>query len=168
MCVCSYVRIRIINIIYIFVLCLATFLENSKPTKKKLLNHVVNDVTTCWYDLGVMLLKEDQESRLDVIKDNHNGDNKKCCRDMLWYWLSANTDASWKQLIEALRSDAVHHPVVATKIEKVLSGMCVCTYYTHRHAYMCTYLHTYTHVRMYVRPIIHTYVLITTHIHTCV
>ena len=94
---------------------------NSKPTKEKLLDHVVPHVTPYWYDLGVKLLKEEQESQLDVIEANY-ADDKKCCKKMFWYWISTNTDASWQKLIEALRSPAVELPVVAADIEKMLTG----------------------------------------------
>ena len=81
-------------------------LVNSKPTRNNLLDHVVPYVTPRWYLLGLKLLKEDQESQLDIIESNHAGDNKKCCMDMFRYWLHDNTDATWEQLIEALRSPA--------------------------------------------------------------
>ena len=103
-------------IIVIFVLV------NSKPTKQKILDYVVPYVTPQWYELGVKLLKEDQESQLDVLKLNHVGDNKKCCMEMFWYWLSTNTSATWKQLIGALQSPAVELPVVAADLEKLLTG----------------------------------------------
>ena len=80
-------------------------------------------VSPQWYILGVKLLKEDQESHLDIIKSDHAGDNKKCCIHMFWYWLSTNTSATWKQLIKALQSTAVELPVVAADLEKMLTGM---------------------------------------------
>ena len=95
---------------------------NSRPTKQKLLDHVVPHVTPRWYVLGVRLLKEEQEAQLDVIKSNHAGDIQICCMEMFWYWLSANTDASWQKLIEALRSPTVELPVVATNLEEMLTG----------------------------------------------
>ena len=97
-------------------------LVNSKPTKQKILEHVIPHVIMRWYEIGVYLLKEDQESQLDVIKSDHSGDNKKCCMEMFWYWLSTNTNANWKHLIDALRSPTVELPVVATKLEKTLTG----------------------------------------------
>ena len=97
-------------------------LVKSKPTKKKLLDHVIPHVTSRWYTLGVKLLKEDQESHLDVLKLNHAGDNEMCCMEMFWYWLNSNTDATWEQLIVALRSSAVKLPVVAADLEKMLTG----------------------------------------------
>jgi len=95
---------------------------SSRPTKQKILDYVVPCVSPNWYDLGVKLLKEKQESHLDVIQSNHANDNKKCCKEMFWYWLSTNTNASWQHLIEALRSPAVELPVVAADLEKMLTG----------------------------------------------
>ena len=97
------------------------YLVNSRPTKQKLLDHVVPHVTPRWYVLGVKLLKEEQEAQLDVIKLNHAADNQMCCMEMFWYWLSTNTDASWVQLIEALGSPTVALPVVAANLEEMLS-----------------------------------------------
>jgi len=93
-----------------------------KTNQKKLLDHVIPHVTPCWYKLGVKLLKEEQESHLDIIESNHAGDNEACCLDMFRYWLNTNADASWKLLIEALRSPGVKLPVVAADIEKMLTG----------------------------------------------
>ena len=98
------------------------YLVNSKPTKNKILDHVVPHVTPYWYDLGIKLLREDQDSHLDVIESNHADNKKECCKKMFWYWLSTNTDATWQKLVEALRSPAVELPVVAADIEKMLTG----------------------------------------------
>ena len=59
---------------------------------------------------------------MDVIESNHAGDNETCCMKMFWYWLNSNTDATWEQLIVALRSSAVKLPVVAADLEKMLTG----------------------------------------------
>ena len=101
---------------------------NSKPTRKELLDHVVPHVTTHWYMLGVKLLKDDQASHLDVIKSDHTGDNQMCCMQMFSYWLSSNTDATWNQLIEALKSPVVKLTVVAAEVEKILTGNYNCSY----------------------------------------
>ena len=97
-------------------------LVNSAPTRNKLLDHIVPYVATHWYMLGVKLLKDDQGSHLDVIKSDHSGDNQMCCMQMFSYWLSTNTDATWKQLIQALNSPAVKLTVVAADVEKMLIG----------------------------------------------
>ena len=95
---------------------------DSRPSKKKLLDHVVSRVAPHWYYLGITLLDEDQESHLDVIESSHGSDKKECCIKMFWCWLSTNTSATWKQLVEALRSSAVELPVVAADLEKMLTG----------------------------------------------
>ena len=102
---------------------------NSKPTKNELLDHVVPHVTPRWYVLGLKLLKKDQETQLDIIKSNHAGDNQMCCMEMFWYWLGTNTEASWQQLVEALRSPVVKLPVVAADIEKMFTGIAMASYF---------------------------------------
>ena len=95
---------------------------NSRPTRKKLLDHVVPNVTRHWYILGMKLLREGHESYLDFISLNHANDDKRCCMQMFSNWLSNNANATWKHLIEALRSPAVRLHHVAVEIEKMLIG----------------------------------------------
>ena len=108
-------------------MCTNILTVNSKPTRNELLDHVVPHVATHWYMLGVKLLKDDQASHLDVIKSDHTGDNRMCCMQMFSYWLSTNTDATWKQLIQALKSPAVTLTVVAADVEKMLTGNYICS-----------------------------------------
>ena len=114
MCMCMF-------LLYVCHLNVIVVLVNSKPTKQKILDHVVPYVTNQWYELGIKLLREDQESHLDVIQLNHTGDNRKCCMAMFWYWLSTNSGATWKQLISELQSAAIELPVVAANLEKMLT-----------------------------------------------
>ena len=41
---------------------------------------------------------------------------------MFNYWLETDADASWQQLIDALRSPVIELPVVAADVEKILTG----------------------------------------------
>ena len=41
---------------------------------------------------------------------------------MLWYWLKTNPKASWKQLLEALRSPALELHTVAANIETMFTS----------------------------------------------
>ena len=95
---------------------------NSKPTKKKILDLVVPHVSPKWYDLGIQLLKEDQEAELDIIKADCKSDHKTCCKEMFWYWLKSNPDASWYQLVECLKSPAVELHTLAADIEEIFTG----------------------------------------------
>ena len=93
----------------------------SVPSKKKLLELIPN-VALQWYELGIQLLKEDQEPHLDIIKADYGNDSKRCCVQMLWYWLKTNPKASWKQLLEALRSPTLELHTVAANIETMFTS----------------------------------------------
>jgi len=75
-----------------------------------------------WYDIGIQLLSEDQESHLDVIQANHVTDQIKCCKEMFWYWLKTHPKASWQQLVESLKSPAIQLHTVAANIERMFTG----------------------------------------------
>ena len=75
-----------------------------------------------WYDLGIQLLREDQEPHLDVINANHSHDKVKSCKEMFWLWLKSHPNASWHQLIEALKSPAIQLHSVAADIERMFTG----------------------------------------------
>ena len=120
---CLYIMAKLTTLFYCILLCTYS-LVNSVPTKRELLN-VIPRVSSQWYGLGLMLLKEEQESHLDIIRSNHAGDKKNCCKDMFWYWLSTNPGATWQELIKALRSPFIGLPVVAANLEKKLIGTVV-------------------------------------------
>ena len=105
---------------YLFLYVLTSV--NSRPSRKKLLDHVVPYVSSHWYVLGVKLLRAGHESHLDYVNLNDVKDNQMCCMEMFSYWLTNTVDATWKHLIEALRSPAIDLHHVAAKIEKMLIG----------------------------------------------
>ena len=78
---------------------------------------MIPSVAPRWYDLGIQLLREDQESYLDVIKADYGIDNYQCCEQMFWCWLQTNPMASWEQLSEALRLPVLGLHTVAANIE---------------------------------------------------
>ena len=75
-----------------------------------------------WYELGAMLLDEDQENELELIQLNFAGDIQKCCSQMLLVWKQSHPTASWYILVEALRSPGVELNAVAFNIEKCFTG----------------------------------------------
>ena len=97
------------------------------PEDKYLNRHVVNEVAAAcayhpdiWRDLGIELLGQDGRADLDVIKANHSDKVTKCCSAMLTLWRQRQTNASWSQLIEALKQLKLNR--VATEIEKLLKS----------------------------------------------
>ena len=75
-----------------------------------------------WYEVGAMLLEVEQESLLKLIQTNHGGDAKKCCLTMLQYWMDTHPEATWDDLVTALKSPGVNLDAVASDIRKNFSG----------------------------------------------
>ena len=70
-----------------------------------------------WKDLGVELISE-SEAALDTIAANCRSNVISCCSSLFTLWLQRKPDASWGQLIDALRSVKLHN--LAAEIEKKL------------------------------------------------
>ena len=69
-----------------------------------------------------MLLDEEQEDQLDVIKEDLGDDDTLCCMEMFWYWQDTKRDANWQNLIDALLAPAIDLRAAAADIEKMLAG----------------------------------------------
>ena len=88
-----------------------------KPTIKVLQGaKIIGDMGSKWYELGIALLDDDQLTQLKTIRNN-NGEATRCCTEMLMYWLETHSNATWKDLVEALKSPGVELNDVATMVE---------------------------------------------------
>ena len=85
------------------------------------------DNPEAWRDLGAELLPPGDSSTaaLQTISANSHGNVIKCCSSMFTLWLQRQPDASWWQLIEALKDTGFDQ--LATKIEKKLIPQGTCT-----------------------------------------
>ena len=89
----------------------------SKPTIKVLLNSkIISDIGPKWYELGIALLDDDQLTHLKNIRSN-NSEVTRCCIEMLMYWLETHSNATWNDLVEALKSPCIELNNVATMVE---------------------------------------------------
>ena len=70
-----------------------------------------------WKDLGIELLGVGSNDALNVIS-NSNTDVMKCCSAMFQLWLDRQPNASWRQLIEALKRLQLNY--LADQIESKL------------------------------------------------
>ena len=96
-----------------------------RPALKHLYTHVRTSIANDWYDIGVALLDPGDEVVLNVIDKNHHRDVEKCAAEMLKIWLSRKSEATWNQLLEALREPNIKLNALAKKIEEMLSkGLC--------------------------------------------
>ena len=95
---------------------------HSKPTIKVLQNSkVIATIGPRWYELGIELLDDDKVTHLENIRANHN-EATRCCTAMFMYWLQSHSNATWHQLIEALKSPGVELNNVATTVEALFPG----------------------------------------------
>ena len=77
-----------------------------------------------WRDLGVRLLRSDQERMLDIIEADHPRDVVSCCKCLFGKWLDTSEDATWNMLIRALRSPSVQLDYLAGQLENMLITEC--------------------------------------------
>ena len=91
------------------------------PSTKQLLPFMVH-MAPNWYEVGAMLLDVTQESQLKLIRATHGSDAKKCCLAMLQNWMDTHPEATWHQLVTALRSPGVDLTAVASDIERNFIG----------------------------------------------
>ena len=75
-----------------------------------------------WFELGAILLEEEQEGHLKLLQTNYGSDAKKCCLAMLKYWMDAHPEATWHHLVTALRSPGMDLDAIALEIEKNFNG----------------------------------------------
>ena len=73
----------------------------------------------------MQLLNPANESVLDIIEEDHPKNIIACCQSMLRKWLETKTDATWNQLLHALRSSCIQLNHLADEIEhKLKEGTC--------------------------------------------
>ena len=76
-------------------------------------------ITDKWYDIGLELLEQKDENAVKIIKNNP-GDISKYCTEMLELWLNKSPNATWNQLIEAIKAPGIELNDAASKIEGML------------------------------------------------
>ena len=103
---------------------LFTFIGNDRPSLKDLHDHVVMEVADRWKDLGVQLLRSDQEGILNIIEADHPHDVIKCCKRIFKEWLDTSEDATWNMLMGALRKPTVQLNYLAGQLKKKLIVKC--------------------------------------------
>ena len=90
---------------------------SNRPSLRSLHDYVVNSVAGKWKDLGVQLLPPEM---VDIIAADHPHDVVSCGKCVLKKWLNTTTDATWNQLIKALRSPSVQLDYLAGQLEQML------------------------------------------------
>ena len=88
-----------------------------RPSEKLLNKYVTGDACNKWHELGLELLEEKDVNTLRQIREDFK-DVKKCCNEMFHLWLEKCTNATWNQLIHALKEVQLNYR--ANQIEKMM------------------------------------------------
>ena len=92
-------------------------LLQDKPTLDELCEHIMIGIK--WYQLGIQLKLD--VTQLDVI-DKENSDVTQKTAKMFQLWLSTNTLATRKHVLEALRKRVIGENNLANEYEKMLTS----------------------------------------------
>ena len=120
------------------------------PTPKQIKNILKPDTSGLaarWHDLGTQLLTDDTVGVLDVIKVNHPNNARVCCNEMFVKWLKLQPDASWSQLITALRNIGMKS-AAENIIKHFIKGLC--SYPFINIMYPITEFKNMAHIKFYV------------------
>ena len=69
--------------------------------------------------MGIELLEPEDIQALDEIQRNYPRDVSMCCTKMLQLWLERQPDATWEQLIQALKEVEMNE--LASNVQQKLS-----------------------------------------------
>ena len=83
------------------------------------LHRFKKEISKNWFDLGVELIN-DSVNELNNLQEDFPKDAGKCCSKMFQLWLKKSNNATWNQLIEALRVPNIEMFELANKIESML------------------------------------------------
>ena len=109
---------------FVALITMNTRIGNVRPSLKDLHDRVVVSAADKWKGLGVQLLPQsDLEQLLQVIETDHPRDAINCCKRVLEKWLDTS-DATWSQLIRALRSPSIQLDYLAGQLEQMMIEEC--------------------------------------------
>lgn len=74
------------------------------------------DVRVKWLPIGIELRM--QQGTLKEIEYNYKNDVEGALMEMVYAWLCQDLEASWPNIVKALRSVIVEEPALASEIEK--------------------------------------------------
>ena len=93
-------------------------ITRNKPTLKVLNRLVSGNHIQVVPHLSIELLEPEDIHALDEIQKNYPRDVGMCCTKMLQLWLERQPDASWEQLLQALKEVEMND--LASSIEQEL------------------------------------------------
>ena len=107
---------------YVFVI-----IGSDRPAMRYLNRYVIAQIAPVWYDVGLELFETEREdeTRLNTLKAEQHLTDIERARRMLTLWLERKSNASWNDLLEALRMPIIGLSTTAHEIEGMFSeSMC--------------------------------------------
>jgi len=95
-------------------------LGSDRPALRDLNNFVVPYVGGKWFNLGIQLLDQEDETKLHSLKADHRKELDDLCTEMFTHWLASDPKASWKKVILALKSKSVNLQNLAENVDNKL------------------------------------------------
>ena len=103
---------------------------NSQPKLKDLYNLITPEYAAHWKVIGILLGIE--SGIMDAIEGTFPTNIPWCCNKLLETWLSRDTEATWKKIIQVIDSSAVRGLVTTPTPMNIspqnLSGNYLCSY----------------------------------------
>ena len=81
---------------------------------------MASKVADKWRDLGVQLLPPNSEGEIRIIAKDNPNNAADCCKRVLEKWLDTTTDATWNQIITALKSSTIQLNYLAHRLEQMM------------------------------------------------
>ena len=97
---------------------------SDRPLLEDLHDFVVMGAAYKWRYLGMQILKDYHIRMIDMIAADYPYDDVICCKRVLETWLYTSADASWNQLIRALRHPTVQLYRLADQLEQMMGIKC--------------------------------------------
>ena len=96
--------------------------DTSKPVLQDLHNILIPEIANDWYEVSIQLFDNSQLPKLEEIRATHSNDRRGGCLEMLKYWLQITPEATWDDIVHALRKPGLKLYSLADNVEKEVKG----------------------------------------------
>ena len=100
---------------------------HTKPKIKDIVDWVAPYVTDKWEKIFIQLLSDEHHYLMAILRKDNQGNSEDGCIAMFEQWLQLCPNATWNDLITALRANSVRKIALAEDLLKRL-GMCICVH----------------------------------------
>lgn len=88
---------------------------DTAPLEKDILNYITPNYATKWREIGTLL--DLSSEKLKIIQYDCMDKAEACCNETLRYWLRIDATATWRKLLDVIKSPAVDSKSIAVDIK---------------------------------------------------